>query len=72
MKAIKNGKLVLDGTLTEYELEHMMFKALEIIVDKNVDIWIVKHTNTYSEYNDMRTIENQLSELQFNLIKEIV
>ena len=71
MKMIKNGKIVLDGTLKEEDLEHLLLRALEIVVDKNVDVWILKHTNTYSEYNDMRNPENHLSEMQFNIVKEI-
>lgn len=33
MKYIKNGKLVLDGTIKECDLEEKCLKALEIIVD---------------------------------------
>lgn len=71
MKQIKNGKVVLDGTLKEEDLNYLCLKALEIIVDKNVDMWIVRHTNTYSEYNDMRNEENKLTEMQFNIVKEM-
>ena len=72
MKLVKNGKIVLDGTLKEEDLEHLLLKALEIIVDKCVDIWIVRNTNSYTEYNDMRSSDKQLTEMQFNIVKEII
>ena len=38
MRYIENGKIKLDGTIRECDLEEMLLKALEIIVDKKVDI----------------------------------
>lgn len=38
MKYIKNGKLVLDGTIRECDLQDKLNKALEIIVDSGLYI----------------------------------
>lgn len=38
MKYIKNGKLVLNGTMMACELEEKLLRALEIIIDKDVNI----------------------------------
>lgn len=72
MKYIKDGKIILNGTYREYELKEMIFKAMEIIVDKNVDILLVKNSSKASYYNVHRDSNRKpLKGIEFKLLKEI-
>lgn len=83
MKKIKNGKLVLDGTITQNELQDKVNKAFEIVVEKNVDTFFLKVVistcNVYSverqvrEYNEScNNPKNHLTEEEYKLLKEII
>ena len=83
MKKIKNGKLVLDGTITQNELQDKVNKAFEIVVDKNVDTFFLKvvisSCKVYSierqvrEYNECcNNPKNHLTEEEYKLLKEII
>ena len=75
MEYIKGGKLVLNGKYNEQELEDMLLKALELIVNKRVDFFeeVIKmqdyedYTSNYSYLEDRFF----LSESEWNLLKEI-
>lgn len=75
MKWIKNGKLVLNGTKSEQELQYWLNKGLELIVDKKVDIDTLKLTYTVGDYNRNRTCIQDgsgfLTKEQFEFLKEI-
>ena len=83
MKNIKNGKLVLDGTITQNELQDKVNKAFEIVVEKNVNIFflktiisshkihsIEKQVRRYNEY--CIDPKNRLTEEEYKLLKEII
>lgn len=72
MKYIKNGKLVLDGTIRECDLQDKLNKALEIIVDKEIDIFILKRCNDYETYNDSNHKEISITQKEFKVVKEII
>ena len=71
MKLVSNGKIVLNGTYTEEDMEYLLLKGLEIIVDKQVDLYLLKHSDSVQEYNDMRKEEFKLTTLQYEVVKEI-
>lgn len=83
MKKIKDGKLVLDGTITQNELQDKINKAFEIVVEKNVNILFLKIVITtcavYSIENQVREYneccdnpKNHLTEEEYKLLKEII
>lgn len=83
MKKIKNGKLVLDGTITQNELQDKVNKAFEIVVEKNVNLIFLKvvisSCKVYSikrqveQYNNCYTNpNNHLTEEEYKLLKEII
>ena len=74
MKYIKNGKLVLDGTMRECDLQDKLNKALEIIVDKKVHIERIKVTKNAQEYNKtyLLGIVDLISQKEFKIVKEII
>ena len=74
MKYIKNGKIVLNGTMKEQDLEDKLLKALEIIVDKEINIARLKFTKTAQEYNKEYPVKvsELISQRQFELVKEII
>ena len=79
MKYIKNGKVVLDGTIKECDLEEKLLRVLEIIVDKKVNIdWLWYCFEIFNDndgiiaYNDTRgDNDDNLTENEYKLIKEI-
>ncbi len=83
MKKIKDGKLVLDGTITQNELQDKVNKAFEIVIEKNVDTFFLKvvisSCKVYSierqvrEYNEScNNPKNHLTEEEYKLLKEII
>ena len=74
MKYIKNGKLVLDGTIRECDLQDKLNKALEIIIDKKVHIERIETTKNAQEYNRtyLLGIIELISQKEFDLLKEII
>jgi len=83
MKKIKDGKLVLDGTITKNELQDKVNKAFEIVVEKNVDTFFLKvvisSCKVYSiekqvrEYNEScNNPKNCLTIEEYKLLKEII
>ena len=44
--------------------------ALDIIIGQNVDIWLLKNSDTVETYNDMARTKLKLG--QFALLKEII
>jgi len=65
MKYIKNGKLVLDGTIRECDLQDKINKALEIIVDSGLYI-------AFGDYLAMGGTYVKLSKEECELLKEII
>lgn len=69
------GKLKENGcyvnTTVEYEIVETALKALEIIKEKQVDLFKVAYTNTKEEYNDMVSEHRrELTQEEFDLLKE--
>lgn len=73
MKYIKNGKVVLDGTIRQCDLEEKIFKAFEIIFEKNVDMIAFKNSNKASYYNMQRNPGSKaLKGIEFKTLKEVL
>lgn len=47
-------------------------KALEIIKEKTVDIWLIQNKKTLKQYNSMVDESRQLTEEEFNLLKAVL
>lgn len=47
-------------------------KALEIIKNKTVDIWLIQNKKTLKEYNSMVDYSRKLTEEEFNILKEVL
>lgn len=72
MELIKNGKLVLNGTLTEQETENLLFQALEIIVNKKVNIKaLVKSKNVLCYNMWTSNEEEELTQKEYDLLKGV-
>ena len=72
MELIKNGKLVLNGTLTEQETENLLFQALEIIVNKKVNVKaLVKSKNVLCYNMWTSNEEEELTQKEYDLLKEV-
>ena len=80
MKYIKNGKVVLDGTIKECDLEEKLLKALEIIVDKRVNLLEISTSANYETYREFFNKWNWygeydefvITEKEYELLKEIL
>lgn len=46
-------------------------KALKIIKRKNIDMWIISHSNSVEEFND-KTLSLFLTQEEFDLLKEVL
>lgn len=71
MKYIKNGKVVLDGTIKECDLEEKLLRALEIIIDKEPDLMIIKTKDTLYDYFLYTRTGCMLTQNEFDLLREI-
>ena len=56
----------------ELKLVEKKLKALEIIKEKNVDIYQIKYMETLDDYNSVRGEEDRLTEEEFSLLKGIL
>ena len=65
MKYIKNGKIILDGTIRECDLQDKLNKALEIIVDSGLYI-------AFGDYLALGGTYVKLSKEECDLLKEIL
>lgn len=73
MRYIKNGKVVLDGTMTEQELEDKLFATLEVIINKKVNIALIEMSHNVSYYNFWKkSYAQKLLKKEFKAIKEIM
>ena len=59
----------VETALVKTEKEH---SALEIIKEKNVNIYQIKYMETLDDYNSVRGEEDRLTEEEFNLLKEVL
>ena len=59
---IRNAHLLVEKSL----------KALEIIKEKNVDIWLIQNKKTLKQYNSMVDESRKLTQEEFNLLKEVL
>lgn len=72
MELIKNGKLVLNGTLTEQETENLLFQTIEIIVNKKVNIKaLVKSKNVLCYNMWTSNEEEELTQKEYDLLKGV-
>lgn len=71
MELIKNGKIVLNGMRTQKESEDLLLLALEIIVDKKVDMKWLKEAVSLEAYNYPLKEWQWLTQEDFDLLKEI-
>lgn len=85
MKYIKNGKVVLTGEYRKCDLEETLLRALEIIVEKRVDINLfmlcyeaqkeTKNANGLKYYNQNQCsalYDGKLTQEEYELLKEIL
>jgi len=56
----------------EFALIEKSLKALEIIKEKTVDIWLIQNKKTLKQYNSMVDESRKLTEEEFNLLKEVL
>lgn len=56
----------------EFALIEKSLKALEIIKKKTVDIWLIQNKKTLKQYNLLVDESRQLTEEEFNLLKEVI
>jgi hypothetical protein len=56
----------------EFALIEKSLKALEIIKEKTVDIWLIQNKKTLKQYNSMVDESRQLTEEEFDLLKEVL
>lgn len=72
MELIKNGKIVLNGKLTEQETEDLLLAAFEIIVDKKVNIKALTKSKNVLCYNMWTSNESEeLTQKEYDLIKGV-
>lgn len=79
MKKIKDGKLVLDGTITQNELQDKVNKAFEILCEYDLKKSDITRFATYKDFikNCYLDIDGNINdkcptEEQFNLLKEVI
>ena len=74
MRYIKNGTIQLDGTIRECDLEEKLFRALEIIIDKKVDLFAISILGL-GEYNSLMEYQQRKQDMlmisEYRAIKEI-
>ena len=56
----------------EFALIEKSLKALDVIKEKNVNIYQIKYMETLDDYNSVRDEEDRLTEEEFNLLKEVL
>ena len=61
-----------ENELQTLESIEKSLKALEIIKRKTVDIWLIQNKKTLKQYNSMVDESRQLTEEEFNLLKEVL
>lgn len=47
-------------------------KALEILIRKNINLWIFKNTNSYRAYIEGCHLHEQCSKEEYDLLKEVL
>lgn len=66
------GQLKGQELVNCYETIYKCLKALEVIKKKTVDIWLIQNKKTLKQYNSMVDESRQLTEEEFNLLKEVL
>lgn len=61
-----------DEVLNDKAIVEKELKALEIIKKKTVDIWLIQNKKTLKQYNSMVDESRQLTEEEFDLLKEVL
>ena len=73
MKYLKNGNIVLDGTIKESDLETRLLKALEIIIDKSVEIGWLRLNQDVDDYNRLvRFATGRLTHQEYELLRGLL
>ena len=78
-RLIENGDVILDGTKTRAEKEkeafeqlEMLYKFVEIINTKHVDIWWVKKSENKNAYNRGVGTQQALSQKEYIFVKGVL
>ena len=69
MKYVKDGKIVLNGTYRQAELEERIFRAFELINEKEVDLFLLHRVDDEETYNDSVHHETMLTKKEFYFLK---
>ena len=72
--ADEQGKTVVDILPYKCKQVEKSLKALEIIKEKNVDIFLLKVASSVEHYNCnlVKPLEKELTQEEFNLLKEVL
>lgn len=78
-RLIENGDVILDGTKTRAEKEkeafeqlEMLYKFVEIINNKNVNVYWLKASPNLYRYNLAIGINQALKKEEYELLKEVL
>lgn len=67
------SKLVfIYGSVQQYQIIEKSLKALEIIKEKEVNVFIFLHSGCLESYNDMVEVNRKLTEEEYDLLKEVL
>ena len=67
------SKLVfIYGGVQQYQIIEKSLKALEIIKEKQVNVFIFLHSGDLETYNDMVEYNRKLTQYEYDLLKEVL
>lgn len=71
---VADGPEITVEDLLPYKCEQVekSLKALEIIKNKTVDIWLIQNKKTLKQYNLLVDESRQLTEEEFDTLKEVL
>lgn len=58
------------GGVQQYQIIEKSLKALEIIKEKQVNVFIFLHSGDLETYNDMVEVNRKLTQKEYDLLKE--
>ena len=70
LQEIKNKPFSWEKLKDSLDIIEKELKALEIIKNKTVDIWLIQNKKSNKEYNSMVDSSRWLSQEEFDLLKE--
>lgn len=78
-KLVKDGRIILDGTMPLYQKERIAFEkleklenAIEILAYKRVDLEVLKCCETYRQFKELCQYWDNLTREEFELLREVL